>query len=266
MASIYFGIRSDVTDLEKAHYELAKEFKELHDVTVKIVYVSHTDTSRELRIVRRHEVVESFDRLPTSIRSTDEFNNLLLNPSPDQLKGLGSSGPIFVLNVSRIGSDAFLITHNNIRHLPLSKLAFTEVQSNTEKLLEILATEDNVPRQRTNAALNRLLRWLSDAAIESILTELGFTEIPGPDHVWPCIWRVPVGRMSLFPIHAAGHDFPASGKTVISSYTSTVRALDYSRDQIGRLSDVKSQTALLINVEDPEENPLTIRGQRNRHY
>lgn len=51
-ASMYFDIHSDVANLEKVHWELAKRFKELHneldDAIVKIGAVSHTEMYREL--------------------------------------------------------------------------------------------------------------------------------------------------------------------------------------------------------------------------
>src|SRR5208282_4537457 len=143
----------------------------------------------------------------------DGFQNFLLGHSTDELKSFASSGPIVILNVSLFGGDAFLITNNNIRHLSLPKLTYVDLEMNSEKLLETLKNDRLSTRRDTNRSLREILKWLWDVAVESVLANLGFTETPENDDTWPRIWWVPVGRLSLIPIHAAG-DYSLDGRQI----------------------------------------------------
>jgi CHAT domain-containing protein len=71
---------------------------------------------------------------------------------------------------------------------------------------------------------------------------LRLTERPGPGREWPRLWWCPVGPLAYLPLHAAGHHSEAAlgaaaARTVldrvISSYTSTIRALAYARRSSG---------------------------------
>ena len=211
MASVYFDTRSDITELENAQPELAEKFKLLRDeldlANDSLGQNSLSDAQRTLQsqIARRYEASKEFDDTIRLIRSKDGFKNFLLGPSSDELKSFASSGPIIILNVSRFGSDAFLITNDNIRHLSLPKLTYMDLEMKSEIMLEKLKNDSLSTRRHTNASMGKILEWLWDVAVESILRELGFTETPENDDAWPHVWWIPVGRLSLFPIHAAGY-------------------------------------------------------------
>ena len=273
MASVYFDTRSDITELENELPELAQKFKLLRDeldlASDSLDQNSLSDAQRTLQsqIARRYEASKEFDDTIMNIRSHKEFKNFLLGPSMDELKHFATLGPIVFLNVSRFGSDAFLITHDNIRHLPLSKLTYTDLKTNSEMMLEKLENDRLSTRSRTNASMGKILEWLWDVAVESILDELGFTDAPQNDDVWPQIWWIPVGRLSLFPIHAAGYH-SISGRTaldrVISSYTPTVRALGHARAQMVQIKRESSlgtsQTILLTSMPTtPNRPPSSLR-------
>ena len=81
-----------------------------------------------------------------------------------------------------------------------------------------------------------VLEWLWDVFVEPIFSKLGYIGT-GDDcvvqgKVWWCLTRI----LSYLPIHAAGyHNSPSQGRTVIdhviSCYTSSIKALKYSRDR-----------------------------------
>src|SRR5437016_4796016 len=75
----------------------------------------------------------------------------------------------------------------------------------------------------------RLLKWLWTVAVGPILHELGFTAPPDQNEVWPRVWWVRTGLLSVLPIHAAGyHDLGPSNAAidrVICSYSPTVKDL-----------------------------------------
>src|SRR5438876_787401 len=67
--------------------------------------------------------------------------------------------------------------------------------------------------------------------------ELGYTERMLEGSVRPRVWWCPTGILSILPIHAAGYHKPSDETfrtvldRVVSSYTSTIKALKYSRDR-----------------------------------
>ncbi|KAK0706616.1 hypothetical protein B0T26DRAFT_727329 [Lasiosphaeria miniovina] len=97
-----------------------------------------------------------------------------------------------------------------------------------------------------------MLEWLWDAAVRPILGELGFLEPPSDDS-WPRVWWIPTGPLSLLPLHAAGRPFPHSTESaldrVVSSYSSSVKALLYSRQNSQNKDlDFVSGEALLVSM------------------
>ena len=269
MANIYLEARSDLTELAKAHPELAEKFKRLRDeldvpnLGVDTRFDDHDSVrNQKSTIARKYEASKEFDETIETIRKKNGFERFLRGPSSDELKGL-VPGSIVFLNSSRFGSDAFIITDGDIRHIPLSGLLYEDVKQNSEILLEALKDGKSLSkRHRANVRLEKILAWLWDAAIAPILDNMGFVETP-QDDAWPHIWWIPSGRLSLFPIHASGyHSNPCQGALdrVISSFTHTVRALDHARTQlirIGRYPNPRSQIALLASMPStPIQSPL----------
>ena len=67
------------------------------------------------------------------------------------------------------------------------------------------------------------------------MRRLGYCNPPTPGLDWPRIWWCPTGILALLPVHASGyHRRSNPGRSVlervISSYTSTVRVLKFSRE------------------------------------
>ena len=83
-----------------------------------------------------------------------------------------------------------------------------------------------------------VLEWLWDALAEPVLNKLGYHGPPGESGKWPRLLWCPTGILSLLPIHAAGYhrDDKILGRSVlervVSAYTSTIRALKFSRDNM----------------------------------
>ena len=260
IASMYFENRGDIEQLKSVHPQLAREFRRLRE---EMDFEGSPLQPLSSQTARRHEASNELDEILCSIRSNEGFQNFLRGPSGEELLRCASIGPIVFLNVSVFGADAFIITHDNIRHLPLSKLTYVDVETKSEAMLETLKNDRLRNRRHTNASMEKILEWLWDVAVEPILDGLGFTEAPQNEDAWPQIWWIPVGRLSLFPIHAAGYH-SVNGRTaldrVISSYTPTVRALAHARAQmiqIKRESNLESQIILLTSMPTtPNRGPL----------
>ena len=254
ISSVYFELRSDIGSLKTSHPELAEKFELLRDeVSSHPVQNCSLDQERMLQFqtVRRYEASKEYDAILRTIRQQNGFKSFLLGPSGNELKSFASVGPLVFLNASYYGCEAFLITYDDIRHLSLSNVTYYDVKSKCEALLEILDNDSLKDRNRNNISMTTILEWLWDFFVEPVLNELGLTEMPGEGDTWPRIWWIPVGHLSLFPIHAAGYHSVVGRNTldrVISSYTPTIRALDHARNQSQSLSEISSPAVLLVSM------------------
>lgn len=246
MISMLLETRTDITDLAVKQPDLASKFSKLRDQldssaigdkNLSNAYERGIFLSRTADV---YEAAEEFNNVVTQIREIEDFQNFLLGPTTDELRNLARAGPLIYLNHSRYGSDAFLITRSGIKHLPLTNLEPGDLERHTSTLDRVLGNDSLATRSRNIRAMREVLEWLWDVIVEPILTELGFTTSPGTVKEWPHVWWIPVGRLSKFPLHAAGYHSKDGRNTldrVISSYTPTIRALVYSRNHQERVVD-----------------------------
>uniref|UniRef100_UPI001319CE78 tetratricopeptide repeat protein n=1 Tax=Streptomyces prunicolor TaxID=67348 RepID=UPI001319CE78 len=289
-------MRSDLAELRECHPDLAHRFEVLRDeldrpmdttaapedpmgqVSTAVGAVDAEESRRGL--VGRLQV--TLDR----IRAQDGFASFARPPAVGDLLAQAAFGPVASFNVSRYGSDALLLTSDGIESLSLPGLAYDLVVDRIQtfhQALEAIADPRTTPRARKDAqaALRAVLEWLWDAAAEPVLHSLGFTGEPSPGQPWPRVWWAPGGLLSLLPLHAVGYHaepLPAGlGKgerrtvmdRVVSSYTTTIRALHHARRHHtsapsvsrslivampttpgvpGRLDHVSEEAAMLCNL------------------
>ncbi|KAH8646726.1 CHAT domain-containing protein [Xylariales sp. PMI_506] len=232
--------RSDITDLEEAHPELALKFRYLQEACHQQLSIPSTSFQRVegavrnsvLQVARRNQPFAEQDARIDEIRSQTDFENFLLPPSAEQMMKLARTAPIVYLNPSRYGCDAFIIQEHKIKHITLDNLSFSKVEENSTALMEILKNDSLRTRKQSNRVLRKLLEWLWDDAVGPILCELGATATPESQSKWLRVCWIPVGLLSLFPIHAAGYfeESNSAPDRVISSYIPTTKALKYAME------------------------------------
>lgn len=269
IANMYIGGRVDITDLDKAHPELAVKFRAAQnklDIVDEDVLLPGVKSFLQSQAARRYEVIQEFDNTVAMIQGTPCFDHFLKGPSSDELRTYATDGSIVYLNPSRFGAVALIVTEKDIHHILLPKLSYEELTGKAQQLTHIRDIDDPTRRRQNNMALRKILEWLWDVAIEEVLNFLGFTGIPDSEESWPKIWWIPVGMLSLFPIHAAGHcaNGAAAIDRVISCYATTARSLGLSRDKISAFAmdkskgDVSSQEICLVRMsETPDRTDLT---------
>ena len=264
MASLYLEVRSELTLLEELHPALAVEFKHLRD------QIDAPETSGMMTInddlasnsSRQHALVQRFDSLVRTIRELVGFERFLLGPSQDELEALAVAGPIVVFNICKFRSDAILVTCRDIRTVNLPGLKYSEL---TEKATDVLSRLDDPDQQEylvCRKAMKKMLGWLWDVAVSSILDELGFTVTPPNDSGnWPRVWWVGGGWLTVLPIHAAGYHKIGSRNNVldrvISSYTPTIKALAYAQEKVVKSSNSGVQCLLIVGMpRTPDQDDL----------
>jgi len=185
-------------------------------------------------VERRRETAEAFDRVIAEIQAVPDFD-MFLRPRPvSDLAEAAADGPIIVVNVSRFGSHALILTSRGVLEpVPLKDLTPDSVY---EHAVEFLTALDDI--SAPSAAERRMvavLGWLWDVVADPVLDRVGVSGPPW-DESWPRLWWCVSGLLSFLPLHAAGHHhtrFDAVPKTVadrvVSSYTPTIRALAHAR-------------------------------------
>ncbi|MFD1660596.1 CHAT domain-containing protein [Streptomyces caeni] len=249
--------RSDVSDLAAVHPRAAREF------TALARRLRETETSgapdggpgsrqrhaagaadgpgEAARIREQHAVAEEWRRLLARIRGLDGFEHFLLPPSAEQMRREAEEGPIVLINIDRLRSDALVVTAEDIKLVQLDategRLAHTARQFLTA--VSAAAGESRARRKEASETVFDTLEWLWDSIAEPVLEAAGLTRpIPegSPHGAAPRLWWSASGPLAHLPLHAAGHHRVASrgdGRSVLdrvaSSYTPSIRALRHAR-------------------------------------
>ncbi|EGX53233.1 hypothetical protein AOL_s00006g494 [Orbilia oligospora ATCC 24927] len=252
-------MRSDLTELKLYHPEMAAQFEKFREIldsplsisaNPKFVDDNQTSSVDETRLQElRHRTNIELNKLIDQIRLLPNFGNFLLLPEEHQLRIAANSGPMIIINVSWFSSEAILIETASIRSIDLPKLNKSDLDKKIKVFKAALSTNG------TSEILG-ILMWLWNVAAGPILDSLGFIAPPSEGNDWPHVWWIPTGKLSLLPIHAAGHHLGQnSTDTVIdraiSSYCSSIKSLLYSRQNDWQANpETGSVKSLLVAMDE----------------
>ena len=241
LATSLQDIRTDVLDLHKTHPELAEQFTSLRDELEQPIIQNHLSVKEgqyefsQEGAGHRYDKGRMLDNLISEIRLRPGFESFLLPPSQNDMEFAARCGPIIVINVSKYRCDAIVVESHQIRSLQLPCLHIKDIETKAAK---------------GNLGDPEVLEWLWDVVADPILQALGFFHSPSNDDVWPHIWWIPTGILSKFPLHAAGYHKERSGRTVLdrvmSSYSSSIKAILYSRPQHSAKSEASTLPQALV--------------------
>ncbi|KAK4870149.1 hypothetical protein LT330_005203 [Penicillium expansum] len=241
--------QSNISALRMKHPQLANSLMELLEKLDSPSSRGFSDMLDDTALVesegsQRQEAIPRLHRTLQTIRSLHEFDRFLLPASKDDILEAARSGPIVIINVSDYRCDALIIQHTGVRLLWLPFL-----------------TKGDLHSKVTNIRSLETLVWLWDVIICPIMDVLGFKETPKDDN-WPHVWWIPTGILTRFPLHAAGHHLRACGETaldrVISSYSSSVKAIIQGRQQVSEMSVLRAPAnAVIVSMQrTPKQEPL----------
>jgi CHAT domain/Tetratricopeptide repeat len=241
--------RDDLTDLRAEHADLANRFVSARDrldgPEPEISVPGDPLTSLGRDTADRERQADELASVLTEIRAIDGFERFGLPPSLDELREQAASGPVVAFCTGTGTGTALLLTGEGISALDLPGLTDEAVTNQVNAFHAALGDidgDDEAAGQLAQRVIQQTLRWLWDTAAGPVLDALGYRTSPAPGQDWPRIWWVPGGKLGLLPLHAAGYhevpvgrgQIPASVlDRVVSSYTPTVRALRYARQQAG---------------------------------
>ncbi|RPB18391.1 hypothetical protein L211DRAFT_80808 [Terfezia boudieri ATCC MYA-4762] len=247
--------RSDISDLMEHHPKLAEEFDSLRqqlDSPLPVLEsvdmsIHQLQCAQESTICRRNQTAKDFENILLQIREKPGFQNFLLAQSEAHLLSAAHRGPIVILNATSLRSDAILVTRTNVTSISLPSLS--------HPLLVKYCTGNTYLTD--NILLREFLEWLWKGAVQPVLRELGF--YPKTVDPLPRIWWIGVGLMAMVPIHAAtkfkhGKVKMTTLQYCLVSYTSTIKALQYSRT---RPCQQNASMLIVTMPTTPGESPLS---------
>ncbi|KIM20452.1 hypothetical protein M408DRAFT_82008 [Serendipita vermifera MAFF 305830] len=236
------GLRN-LDDLHKAHPELAMRLKYIlqrlegslsnHNLPEQEELVSLQDAAQKLATER--------DRILERVRRIPGFEYFLKAKTFDKLAPAAYGGPVAILNVHELRSDALiLIPHSSqdkttsIVHIPLKSFSHDMSENLLRTLSQILSSIGaRAPDEQGHEShihdgknsFKSILYSLWVHVVKPILDGLAYQ--PGNNSR---IWWCASGSLAFLPIHAAG-DYDSNGvgenilDYVVSSYTPTLTAL-----------------------------------------
>ncbi|MEU3645776.1 CHAT domain-containing protein [Lentzea sp. NPDC034063] len=190
--------RTEVTDLEEQHPDLARRFDELRTAldAPSGAFVQAAGLSGE----RRHALTEEWHDLVDSIRSLPGFARFLRPPAVEEFADSADRGLVVIVNVSALRCDALLIAGRTIEPVALPELELTDLADRAERFRLSPADE-----------IDSVLSWLRQVIVDRL-----------PLHDAPArLWWMPTGPLTALPLHAAGDLMDR----FVSSYTPTLRSL-----------------------------------------
>ncbi|KAJ7607769.1 CHAT domain-containing protein, partial [Roridomyces roridus] len=195
--------------------------------------------SPQLIAEKAFEAAHQRDKLIKEIRKLSGFERFLLPKTISELSIAAQGGPVVILNVSSMSSDAFILIpgmENEVMHIPL--LGFKQQYNYVEGLAKSigklvgrntrlkLKQEDQVT---SDEQFQHMLSSLWTGIVKPILNGLAFNtpKKSAEQRIWWCL----TGSLTFLPIHAAGiygKEGTLGSKIsdyVISSYTPSLTAL-----------------------------------------
>jgi tetratricopeptide (TPR) repeat protein len=226
----------DISEFTKSYPEKAEEFNSLRHKAFMSV---DDDEPQEIRlqvVQEREEATKKLESCIQDIRQLPGQDRFLLPPSLEVLKSSASEGPIVLVNLTNISSDAIIVLESDIKAITLPKIQGSDTNqyhpwnltrgSRDGKLLGVLTEDDKFVR---------FLSQLWSECVRLVLDELGFCK-PSKQEL-PRVWWIGTGLASSLPFHAAGLHSTCSvehaSNYVISSYTPTIKALRHARENAG---------------------------------
>lgn len=251
ISSWQISTRSDVSDLETSHPELAKKYLDLREQLSQAAKVLNTprtlaavspiesnlplDVSHITHTEMHRNVAVELAEIEDEIRCKEGLSQFQKPLSATDFVALAQTAPVVVVNVTRLRSDAFLVTSAGVRAIALPEFSQLDVVTTLGSVFGKQKVTTGLPSTRSerSARLRDWLGWLWDHAVRLILTDLNLIDTSA-SQLKRLFW-VTNGLASFCPFHAAGHYRNRSTDNapshIISTYITSFRALRYGRER-----------------------------------
>ncbi|KAF2465628.1 uncharacterized protein BDR25DRAFT_239619, partial [Lindgomyces ingoldianus] len=238
--SLIIDDRSNTSKLKAAYPEMCAQYESLCFEVNKLTKNITDDRTRAVASSSRTEAIAKLEKCVQDIQQLPGFNQFHKSLTAKQMQSCSKAGTIVVINITNLRSDAIIVTAHAFKVLPLPNLSAHQAEDWIKQDLTTTSLRD---RGRKNKIYFQFLSWLWRECVKHVLDELHYYVQPSADDL-PRIWWIGTGLASSFPFHSAG-DFSAGLSEsacyrVISSYTPTIKALEYAQGRANITTNIPS--------------------------
>ncbi len=181
-------------------------------------------------------------RIVEKIRAIPGFGSFLLPIPFTTLQAAAAEGPVIVVNLSKIRSDAVIVTaHGPPLLVPLEAVTPDQISDLADRTNS--STSQNEMKEILNALWHLIVQPIAKVLVEEVHLK------PGSQ-----IWWCPTGAASLLPLHAAG-DYRKRSEILpdlfISSYTATLTSLIRARAGLPSSALLNPDLVVIEQSQDP---------------
>jgi CHAT domain-containing protein/tetratricopeptide (TPR) repeat protein len=248
--------RRNIQALEVAHPKLYARYESLRIEVNKPAEGYSNCLDRNEALSSQMSDMKKVDECVQEIRKLPGFDKFHERSTAKQMQDCASDGDIIVVNVTKLRSDAIVVTARGTRTISFPKLSADDARSWNAQDLTTTSMTDRKAGQK-NKVYRQFLSWLWQHCVKPIMEELHYDAQASIDSL-PRIWWIGTGFANNFPFHAAGDSSGNVGQHAISSYTPTIRALRYARERsVATAPSSGIQKALIVTMPDtPGMNKL----------
>lgn len=233
--------RADLVSLYKECPDLAQKFEDLRS-KLRIPPDLQDSSLGEVKLRERRAAEVAIYQCLDEIREIEGHKDFLRGLSVDEMRACSKEGPVVIVNVTFIRSDAILIVGSKIRVVPLLNLQLEKAaefssgsyarDSSWERDVKLISS--TIPKQTSKETF---VEWLWHSCVKVVFKELKTFDVMPENGELPRVWWIGSGAATGFPFHAAasgsGTDQDALSH-MIPSYTPSIKALLHSRQRSRR--------------------------------
>jgi hypothetical protein len=236
--------RDDLMALRASCPELSRKYESIR----RRLYLSPDELEpriTESQMRERRTAAQDMDKCLQEIRQTEGHEDFLGELPVDQMMACAEEGPIVVVNVTDISSNAILISTSQVRAIALPNIEPSSIPDFiSDNIRGFGSFEEEFNRDRKLTVVSELWRksmskedslaWLWRTCVKVVLDELKVAGMISAEGLLPRIWWIGSGVASSFPFHAAGSSFQ-NGEDALSqmipSYSPSIKTLLHSRQR-----------------------------------
>ncbi|KAI0083201.1 CHAT domain-containing protein, partial [Irpex rosettiformis] len=260
-------LRTPLDDLQRLHPQLADHLRHVSHALELTASGSPSmsmeaqlpSSSHDIQSPSSHVYALEYDKLISTIRELEGFEDFMQPKTLAQLAGACASGPVVVINVHESRCDALVLCRavGDVIHIPLPELSLIRAMGIQKYLWDLLRAKRFLNRCRSDLQdegderggrvtamdppdmMRKILADLWNWVVKPIMDIVCTLETPSA--TLPHVTWCPTGPLVFLPLHAAGI-YPKNERTstpsqtimdlAVSSYTPTLEALLKPRAQV----------------------------------
>lgn len=234
--------RDELEALRTASSDLAREYESLRGLLC-LSPDEPEPSIPESRMRERRTAARDMVECLQKIRKIEGYEDFLRGLPLNRMRECAEEGPIVVVNITDIGSNAIMISTSQVRAITLPDIELGNIPDFiSDNIRSFGSYQEKSPRdgklilpelwRKSSTNQEDPLEWLWRTCVKVVLDELKAAGMISDNGRLPRVWWIGSGVASSFPFHAAGpslqHGEDALSR-MIPSYVPSIKALLHSR-------------------------------------